>query len=139
MSKKAFAELTESGKAKRLAGYEKQKRALEAAYEEKHGKSIELHDTLANLVRPATIKENSNGSKTAILRLAIYDAEAKKTEFKTGTIYIAPEKVGEKFEGFISGLEKGALLSVRYYVNDHGNMNIWSVFKRERPAKKEEA
>ena len=132
-TKKAYAELTASGKAKRLAGYEKQRQELS----EKYG--VEVNDCLANLVRPATITENANGSKTAVMRLAIYDAESKKTEFKTGTIYIAEDKVGTKFEDFIAGLEKGALLSVRYVTNDHGNMNIWSVFKRQRPAKKEEA
>lgn len=131
--KKNFAELTEAGKAKRLAKYDAERKAMSEQY------GVEVCDTLANLVRPANIKDNANGSKTAILRLAIYNAETKETEFKTGTIYIAPEKVGQSYEDFIKSLEKGALLSVRYVINDHGNMNIWSVFKRQRPAKKEEA
>lgn len=130
--KKAFRELTESGKAKRLATYQKQREELS----EKYG--VEVEDCLANLVRPVTIKENSNGSKTAVMRLAIYDADAKKTVFKTGTMYIAPEKVGGKLENFIAGLQKGNLLSIRYITNDHGNMNIWSCFKRERPVKEAE-
>jgi hypothetical protein len=129
--KKAYAELTESGKAKRLATYQKQREELS----EKYG--VEVNDCLANLVRPANIKENSNGSKTAVMRLAIYNAEEKKTDFVTGTMYIAPEKVGTKFESFIAGLAKGDLLSIRYVTNDHGNMNIWSCFKRQRPQKEE--
>ena len=126
---KAYKDLTTAGKAKRLAKYDAERAELSKKY------GVDVQDVLANLVRPATIKENSNGSKTAIMRLAIYNAEEKKTDFVTGTMYIAEGK--ESLEGFITGLDKGDLLSIRYVVNDHGNMNLWSVFKRERPQKEE--
>lgn len=139
---KPYAELTEAGKKRRLAKYEKdnaaERQELQQAYEEKHGTSIELHDDLANLVRPATLKENANGSKTAVMRLAIYNPETKKPDYKTATVYIAPEKVGQKFEDFIAGLCKGDLLSIRYAVNDHGTLNIWNIFQRKRAAKEAE-
>lgn len=126
---KAYKDLTTAGKAKRLAKYDAERAELSKKY------GVEVQDVLANLVREPSIKENSNGSKTAIMRLAIYNAEEKKTDFVTGTMYIAEGK--ESLEGFITSLGKGDLLSVRYVINDHGNMNIWSCFKRERPQKEE--
>ena len=152
--RKPYAELTEAGKAKRLAKYEKENAAerqkLEAAYAKKNGKTIELVDCLATLVRAPKIKENQNGSKTAVMRLAIYNAEAKKTEFVTGTMYLYEgtrtvvvngqkiEKTSEDLEAFIASLEKGNLLSIRYAKTPGQEIvNVWSIFKRERKQKEE--
>lgn len=145
--RKPYAELTNAGKAKRLAKYEKENAAERKKLEdewankpENKGKTIELVDCLANLVRAPKLRENKNGSKTAVMRLAIYNAETKTTEFANATVYIAPEKVGQKFENFVASLEKGDLVSIRYAKSpDHNTLNVWSLFKRERKQKQEEA
>ena len=73
---KKFEELTPVGQKRRLALYEKknadERAKLQKEYAENHdGASIELHDDLATLARPAKLRENSNGSKTAIMTIGI--------------------------------------------------------------------
>ena len=138
---KKFEELTPVGQKRRLALYEKknadERAKLQKEYAENHdGASIELHDDLATLARPAKQRENSNGSKTAIMTIGILNPESKKMDWKTATVYLRP-KDNTKFEDFITSLKGGDLLSVRYVVNDHGTLNIWNVFKRERKQKED--
>lgn len=78
--------------------------------------------SLARLVKPATIKSYDDGHKTAYFRLAI------NNKFFTASAYIKPGKT--ELEAFYASLEKGQLVSVEY-VDNKGFLNIWSMFKRE--------
>ena len=86
--------------------------------------------TLANAVRPATIKELSNGDFNASIRLAM-NVDGKR-EFVTMFKYIKADQGSLK--EFYENIGKGDLLSVEYAVKN-GFYNINQAFKRQRKTK----
>lgn len=112
---KKFSELTEKGKRQRLAKYQKEREARGTT------------ETLARLVRPATIKEIKGGNKLAVFRFAAYDKAENETKFFTASAFIKKGK--EKLEQFYAGLEKGQLVSVEYKTNN-GYTNVYNLMDR---------
>lgn len=129
-NKKAFSELTEQGKKARLKKYEEERAARGT------------QESLVRLVQPATFKDIKGDAKLAVFRFAMFNKEAKKTEFFTASAYVAKEKVGGKLEAFYASLEKGQLVAVEWKENN-GYNNIYDIIdrsssdNRKKPAKAE--
>ncbi|MGX1266771.1 hypothetical protein RKD55_004715 [Rossellomorea marisflavi] len=115
MAKKKFNELTEQGQKQRLAKYQKEREARGT------------EETLARLVRPATIKSIKGDNKQAIFRFAAYDKESNETKFFTASAFI--EKGKDALEGFYASLAKGQLVAVEYKENK-GYNNIYNLMDR---------
>jgi len=115
MSKKAFSELTEQGKKRRLNQYAKERAERGTT------------QVLARLVKPATIKTIAGDNKLAVFRFASYDKEAEKTNFFTASAFIKKGK--DALENFYASLQKGQLVSVEYKVNN-GYTNIYNLMDR---------
>ncbi|MGX1195873.1 hypothetical protein [Metabacillus sp. SLBN-84] len=115
MAAKKFNELTEKGQKQRLAKYQKEREARGT------------EETLARLVRPATIKEIKGDNKMAVFRFAAYDKATDETKFFTASAFIAKGK--EKLEEFYTSLAKGQLVAVEYKENK-GYMNIYNLMDR---------
>ena len=135
MSKKKFNELTEKGQKQRLTKYQKEREARGT------------QETLARLVRPASIKPIKGDNKLAVFRFAAYDKATEETKFFTASAFIAKGK--EKLEEFYANLAKGQLVAVEYKENN-GYTNIYNLMDRsyadtrnqssaEAPAKEEPA
>ncbi|MGX1195872.1 hypothetical protein [Metabacillus sp. SLBN-84] len=112
---KKFNELTEKGQKQRLAKYQKEREARGT------------QETLARLVKPATIKEISGENKLAIFRFAAYDKATDETKFFTASAFIAKGK--EKLEEYYMSLTKGQLVAVEYKENN-GYTNIYNLMDR---------
>ncbi|WP_078598363.1 hypothetical protein [Evansella clarkii] len=115
MAKKAFNELTEKGQKQRLAKYQKEREARGT------------QETLARLVKPATIKTITGDNKLAVFRFAAYDKETEETNFFTASAFIAKGK--DKLESFYANLAKGQLVAVEYKENN-GYTNIYNLMDR---------
>ena len=87
---------------------------------------------LARVVKSAKIKDLANGSKQAIIRVAIYDAATKETEFVNMFAYIAEGK--NTLENFYAGLTKGQLVSVQFKINN-GFHNVYTMMDRSQADK----
>lgn len=112
---KKFNELTAKGQKQRLAKYQKEREARGT------------EETLARLVRPATIKPIKGDNKLAVLRFAAYDKEKEETKFFSASAFIAKGK--DALEEFYAGLSKGQLVAVEYKQND-GYNNIYNLMDR---------
>lgn len=119
--KKEFTELTAGGQKARLRTYEKER--AERGTEQ----------VLGRLVRDLapSIKEIKDGAKSAYMRVAVWNAETKETDFMVISAYIAPDKVGTDYEAFYASLEKGDLVSIEFKQNGEYK-NAYSVFLREK-------
>ncbi|MCC2249018.1 hypothetical protein JUJ52_03475 [Virgibacillus sp. AGTR] len=115
MAKKKFNELTEKGQKQRLEKYQKEREARGT------------QETLARLVRPASIKDIKGDNKLAVFRFAAYDKETEETNFFTASAFIAKGK--EKLEKFYAGLTTGQLVAVEYKQNK-GYTNIYNLMDR---------
>lgn len=120
-TKKSFNELTKSGQAARLKKYEKERA--------ERGTTQVLGRLVKDLA--PSIKPVKDGAKSAFMRLAVYDVEAKTTSFMNVSAYIAADKVGGKLEEFYSSLNKGDLVSVEYKENNGFN-NAYSIILRKK-------
>lgn len=121
---KKFNELTEKGQKQRLAKYQKEREARGT------------EETLARLVRPATIKPIKGDNKLAVFRFAAYNNESKDTKFFTATAFIAKGK--EALESFYTGLTKGQLVSVEYKETENYT-NIYNLMDRSSADNKNES
>ena len=112
---KKFNELTEKGKQQRLAKYEKER--------ETRG----TKETLARLVKPATIKSVKGDNKIAVFRFAAYDKASGETKFFTASAFIKKGK--DALEAFYASLAKGQLVAVEYKEKDGFN-NVYNLMDR---------
>ncbi|MCR6108714.1 hypothetical protein HXA34_20670 [Salipaludibacillus agaradhaerens] len=115
MAKKSFNELTEKGQKQRLTKYQKEREARGT------------QETLARLVKPATIKDIKGENKLAVFRFAAYDKDSEETRFFTASAFIAKGK--EKLEEFYANLTKGQLVAVEYKENN-GYTNVYNLMDR---------
>jgi hypothetical protein len=115
MAKKKFNELTEKGQKQRLSKYQKEREARGT------------EETLARLVRPASIKPIKGDNKLAVFRFAAYSKETEETKFFTASAFIAKGK--DKLEEFYASLAKGQLVAVEYKENN-GYTNIYNLMDR---------
>lgn len=129
-TKKAFSELSDAGKKRRLAKYE--------AERAERG----TDQLLGRLVRPVSLRATSkgDGSQSAYFTVAVWNANENKTDFVNMSGYVKPGS--DKLEAFYKGLTKGQLLSVEYKVVESDKIdkmtgepktfiNAYSVMKRE--------
>ena len=112
---KKFNELTEKGQKQRLNKYEKEREARGTK------------ETLARLVKPATIKPVKGDNKIAVFRFAAYDKASGETKFFTASAFIKKGK--DALEAFYASLAKGQLVSVEYKENN-GYTNIYNLMDR---------
>ena len=115
MAKKKFNELTEKGQQQRLAKYEKEREARGTT------------ESLARLVKPATIKPVKGDNKIAVFRFAAYDKATDDTKFFTASAFIKKGK--DQLEAFYANLNKGQLVAVEYKENN-GYNNIYNLMDR---------
>lgn len=124
MTKKQFSELTPQGQKARLTKYAKEREARGTT------------ETLARLVRPATIKDIKGDNKMAIFRFAAYDKAEEKTKFFTASAFIANGK--DKLQAFYESLSKGQLVAVEYKENN-GYNNIYNLIDRSNADNRKKA
>lgn len=125
--KKNFADLTERGKAMRLAKYAKERTELS----EKYG--TEVQDFYGRIVAKS-MNENSDGSVRVNIRLNDQTiAEGEEGKYKMLTAFVPAGK--QSLESFYAGLKPGNLVTARCVPgNKEGHFKVWNVFLRT-PAK----
>ena len=121
MTKKAFKDLTARGQKARLAKYDE-------INKEKH-----LISKLVTVVVPAKFRKNADGSESAVFRFRSYDKATGKVDWFNASAYVAKDKT--ELRAFYQGIKKGQLYH-GLFTEKNGYKNVYSLFIRERNAKK---
>lgn len=114
-TKTPFSQLSEAEKQERLNKYE-QERAARGTKQ-----------ALVRLVKPATIKDISNGNQLAVFRFAEYQKDKKEPKFFTATAFIKKGK--DSLRNWYAGLTTKHLLSLEYK-QEGSYTNVYNLIDR---------